>query len=172
MMSNTKKAVKYWSKEAARAVLSYGIAYPLYIALSLPTLFCFTGRMLLEESFECGNGHSQDYRRKVEQSNIPRALYRKREKKKDEETWAVDPRALAKRRRLSLSDDNAPRPARLERWTRDTKEYFGSNQKRALDPGANQLLRLPGEIREIIWQYAVGNRIVHLVYGKPVSKQP
>lgn len=105
--------------------------------------------------------------------DTPRSLYRKKRKEKGLETWLIDERALGRRRRLSSGDSNAARPRNFTQLIRSMKAQRRSNhEKQPSSLETSRLLSLPVEIRVLIWQYAVGNRTVHIFYGKPVKNQP
>ncbi|KAI0146400.1 hypothetical protein GGR57DRAFT_288264 [Xylariaceae sp. FL1272] len=82
----------------------------------------------------------------------------------------IDEDALRQRRRLSLSawsETLPPDPESLTGHVNQTSAPSGDDHKPSVE--RCYLLALPVEIRRMIWEYALGNRTLHIFYGKPAA---
>ncbi|KAI0968496.1 hypothetical protein F4678DRAFT_201264 [Xylaria arbuscula] len=167
------RPVRYYSFKIGTALFKYAIGYPIWGVLWVLTMFCFTGRPPFSYGW-CGTGRLQAEQRKRittrVRANLPRPLYRHT---KSKERYAVDEAALNGRRRLSLGEYDQEKPKKLKGLLSRAKQAVLLRRGGTKPPRErNRLLELPAEIRVRIWQFALGNRTIHIFYGEPVKRQP
>ncbi|KAI1424203.1 hypothetical protein F5Y12DRAFT_466863 [Xylaria sp. FL1777] len=173
------RPVRYYSHKVGTAIFRYAIGYPIWGILWVLTMFCFTGRPPFSHGW-CGTGRIQaEQRKRVNtrvKSNVPRPLYRHKLQNHDPKSkgqYAIDEAALNRRRRLSFGANDQGHPKTLKRLLRRAKGAVLLGRGGTKPPlERSRLLELPAEIRALIWQYALGNRTIHLFYGEPVKRQP
>ncbi|GAW23129.1 hypothetical protein ANO14919_126790 [Xylariales sp. No.14919] len=116
----------------------------------------------------CGNARMEQGERRMAdalsrrvEGNVPRPLYRHWTEDTDSGSpvrqLQIDQGALKQRRRLSFGyGDQMLSPESLRDAAEPPRERC-------------YLLDLPAEIRCLIWEYAVGNRTIHIFYSNPVG---
>ncbi|KAI0187626.1 hypothetical protein F4808DRAFT_445292 [Astrocystis sublimbata] len=123
---------------------------------------------------EQGECRRRERRKRDVEANIPRPLYRHwvDDPSSDSPTkrLQIDEEALKQRRRLSFGSGDGMLSPDLPR---ESSAAIGTSMPRgenAQPPRERcHLLDLPAEIRHLIWEYAVGHRMIHIFYGTGVG---
>ncbi|KAI0506325.1 hypothetical protein F5B22DRAFT_624441 [Xylaria bambusicola] len=172
--SKDRLPVRSYARRVGSIILKYSIRYPIAHLRNMSPASRRNGRIRRVINLEsdphhaiCGTERMASGQRQLAESlsrrvegNVPRPLYRHwievPNSDPPERCLQIDQRGLKQRRRLSFDGEQK----RSSGFPRNVVE---SPQKRCY------ILDLPAEIRCLIWEYAVGNRTIHIFYNNPVK---
>ncbi|KAI1176342.1 hypothetical protein F4777DRAFT_271451 [Nemania sp. FL0916] len=156
--------VRHYARKVGCAILRYSICYP--VVLWRQRSSASRHRPLKSCPMKCAPEWFQESERRETRNlsrrvkgNVPRPLYRHWVENTGPDApqrqLQIDQKALKQRRRLSFRyGDQRPSPESLRNAGELPRERC-------------YLLDLPPEIRYLIWEYAVGNRKIHIFYSNP-----
>ncbi|KAI0975399.1 hypothetical protein F4678DRAFT_324756 [Xylaria arbuscula] len=157
--------VRYYVYKIGGAVLRYSICYPVVRWRKMSSASRRANPFIRPR---CGNASIEQGERRMAhilsmrvEGNVPRPLYRHwidgTDPDSPEKKLQIDQEALKGRRRLSFGyGDQTPSPQSLHNMGESPQERC-------------YILDLPAEIRYLIWEYAVGNRTIHIFYSNPAG---